>query len=258
MRIPGPVLGVIHLLPLPGSPAPVAPLQRVIDRAVADACAYAEGGVDGLIVENFGDSPFLKCDLPAETIAAFTMCAAAVRAAVDLPIGINALRNDARAALGIAGAVGAEWIRVNVHAGVVATDQGLIEGTAAETVRLRAALRLKTAIAADVHVKHGQTLHSNDIGAAARDLVQRASADAVIVSGIGTGQATDMDDLAAVRKAIGRSRLLVGSGATVDSVADLLSIADGVIVGTALKKRGRTSNPVDPARVARFVEKARR
>ena len=258
MRIPGPVLGVIHLLPLPGSPTPSSGLSRAIDRAAADALAYATGGVDGLIVENFGDSPFVKDALPPETVAAFTLCAEAVRAAVPLPLGINALRNDARAALGIAGAVGAALIRVNVHAGVVATDQGLIEGNAAETVRLRAALRFKVAIAADVHVKHGRTLHSDDIGAAAHDLVMRAHADAVIVSGAGTGLATDMRDLEAVRRAIGKSPLLVGSGANAENVQDLLGVADGVIVGTALKKGGRTTNPVDPARVERFVQRALR
>ena len=257
MRVPGPVIGVIHLLPLPGSPCPSASpsVARAIERAVVDARAYRDGGVDALIVENFGDSPFFKNELPPETIAAFTLCAQAVRSEVDLPLGVNALRNDARAALGIAGAVGAQWIRVNVHAGVVATDQGLIEGRAAETVRLRSALRLKTAIAADVHVKHGRTLHSDDIGAAARDLLERAHADAVIVSGSGTGRATELGDLEAVRDAIGRKPLLVGSGANAENVADLLAIADAVIVGTSLKKGGKTANPVDPARVARFVQR---
>jgi len=258
MRIPGPVLGVIHLLPLPGSPTPSARLDKALERAVADARAYADGGVDALIIENFGDSPFGKGALPPETVAGFTLCADAVRNAVSLPLGINALRNDARSALGIAGAVGAALIRVNVHAGVVATDQGLIEGDAAETVRLRAALRSKVAIAADVHVKHGRTLNSDCIASAARDLVSRAHADAVIVSGSGTGQATALKDLEDVRDSMGNKPLLVGSGANADNVADLLSIADGVIVGTSLKKAGRTTNAVDPARVARFVRRARR
>ena len=256
MRIPGPVLGVVHLLPLPGSPTPAASLAKAVDRAVADARAYAKGGASALIIENFGDSPFGKGALPPETVAAFTLCAEAVRGAVSLPLGINALRNDARAALGIAHAVGAELIRVNVHAGVVATDQGLIEGGAGETIRLRTALRSKVGIAADVHVKHGRTLHSDSIGSAARDLVARAHADAIIVSGSGTGQATAMSDLEEVRDSIGRKPLLVGSGATADNVGDLLSVADAVIVGTSLKKAGRTTNPVDPARVARFVARA--
>ncbi|MHC4953139.1 MAG: BtpA/SgcQ family protein [Planctomycetota bacterium] len=257
MAFPGPVIGVVHLLPLPGSPGFSGRLERAVERAVADATAYARGGAHALVVENFGDSPFLRSNLPPEATAAFTLCARAVAEAVDLPLGINALRNDARAALGIAGAVGAAFIRVNVHAGVVATDQGLIEGSAAETLRTRAALRMKTKIAADVHVKHGRPLHSDDIGSAAEDLLARAHADAVIVTGPATGRATAMADVEAVRAAIGRGVLLVGSGLDETNVADVLKVADGVIVGTALKKGRRTTAPVDQARVKRFVHAAR-
>jgi membrane complex biogenesis BtpA family protein len=149
-------------------------------------------------------------------------------------------------------------IRVNVHAGVGATDQGRSGGRAAETVRLRAALRLKTAIAADVPVKLGHTLHNLDIGTDAATLVARAHADAIIVSGAGTGRPTELNDLEVVRAAIGNTPLLVGSGATAETVAGLLAIADAVIVGPALKKGAKTTNAVDPARVERFVRNARR
>ncbi|MHC4730305.1 MAG: BtpA/SgcQ family protein, partial [Planctomycetota bacterium] len=157
----GPVVGVVHLLPLPGSPGYGGSMRKVIGRAVKDAEAYAGGGVHALIVENYGDAPFLKDHLPPETVAALTRCAAAVRDAVALPLGINALRNDARAALGIAVAVGASFVRVNVHTGVVATDQGLVEGRAAETLRVRAALGAEAVkIVADAHVKHGRPLYA--------------------------------------------------------------------------------------------------
>ncbi|MCZ6572613.1 MAG: BtpA/SgcQ family protein [Planctomycetota bacterium] len=254
---PAPVIAVVHLLPLPGSPGYGGRMGRVIDRALADARTYAAGGVNGVILENYGDTPFLKQDLEPETVAALAICAAAVSTQVGLPLGINALRNDARAALGVAAAAGAAFIRVNVHAGVVATDQGLIEGRAAETLRARAALGLKTAIAADVHVKHGRPLFGGDLAHAARDLIQRNGADALIVSGAATGEPTDFADLKEARKALPRATILAGSGVTRDSVADVLAIADGVIVGTALKRGGRTDAAVDPARVRAFVRAAK-
>jgi membrane complex biogenesis BtpA family protein len=232
-------------------------MGAVVARAVADARAYAEGGADALIVENHGDAPFLKTGLAPETVAAMTRCAIAVRDAVNLPLGVNALRNDALAALGIAAAAGADFIRVNVHAGVAATDQGLIEGRAAETLRRREALGLKATILADVHVKHARPLHSDDIAQAARDLVGRAGADAVIVSGAATGAATDPSDLAAVRTALPRAYLLAGSGVREANLPQVLAHADAVIVGTALKRGGRTASAVDPERVASFVKAAR-
>ncbi|MHC4816684.1 MAG: BtpA/SgcQ family protein [Planctomycetota bacterium] len=255
----GPVVGVVHLLPLPGSPGYGGSLRKVIDRAVRDAEAYAGGGAHALIVENHGDAPFWKDNLPAETVAALTRCAAAVRDAVALPLGINALRNDARAALGVAVAVGASFVRVNVHTGVMATDQGLIEGRAAETLRVRAALGAEDVmIIADAHVKHGRPLHAESLVDAARDLVLRGGADAVVVSGVATGAPTDLTDLSAVRKALPGAFLLAGSGVSRETVADVLTHADAVIVGTALKRGGRVSAPVDVVRVRSFVAATRK
>lgn len=256
--LPGPVIGVVHLLPLPGSPRYGGSMAAVVARAVRDARAYARGGVDALVVENYGDAPFFKEALPPEAVAALACCAAAVRDAVGLPLGINALRNDARAGLGIAAAVGAAFVRVNVHAGVCATDQGLVEGRAAETLRVRRLLGAEVAIFADVHVKHGMPLFAGTIADAARDLVERAGADAVIVSGATTGAPTDLADLRAVREALPRGFLLAGSGVRAETVAEVLGLADAVIVGTALKRGSRTAAPVDPARVLRFTRAARK
>ncbi|MHC4137125.1 MAG: BtpA/SgcQ family protein [Planctomycetota bacterium] len=255
----GPVVGVVHLLPLPGSPGYGGSMRKVIGRAVKDAEAYAGGGVHALIVENYGDAPFLKDHLPPETVAALTRCAAAVRDAVALPLGINALRNDARAALGIAVAVGASFVRVNVHTGVVATDQGLVEGRAAETLRVRAALGAEAVkIVADAHVKHGRPLYAESLVDAARDLVTRGGADALVVSGVATGAPTDLADLRAVRQALPRAVLLAGSGVRRETVGDVLACADAVIVGTALKRGGKTAAPVDDVRVRSFVRAATR
>jgi membrane complex biogenesis BtpA family protein len=254
---PGPVIGVVHLLPLPGSPGYGGSMERILARAVGDARAYAKGGAHAVLVENHGDVPFFKEALPAETVAALACAAAAVRAAVDLPLGVNALRNDARAALGVAAAAGASFVRVNVLAGAYATDQGIVEGRAAELLRVRRLLGADVGILADVHVKHATPLRGGAIGDAVRDLSFRAGADGVIVSGLSTGAPTSLADLRAVRAALPRAFLLAGSGATEATVREILAVADAVIVGTALERGGRTGAPVDAARVARFTRAAK-
>jgi uncharacterized protein len=219
---------------LPGAPAFSGDLPAVLDAARRDAAALAEGGVDAVMVENFHDAPFFKDQLPPETVAGLTRGALAVRAEIGaLPLGINALRNDGVAALGIAVAVQARFIRVNVLTGAAVTDQGLIEGCAATLLRRRAALDPGIAILADVQVKHAAPLAPQDPAQAARDTAFRGRADALIVSGSGTGQPTSPAAVAALRSAVPQLPILVGSGVTASTA--LSYGADALIVGTALK-----------------------
>lgn len=255
------VIGMVHLLPLPGSPRGSLPLRRVQAAAVRDAETLAAAGVDGLMIENFGDAPFTAGRVEAETVAAVAVIAAAVRERTRLPLGINVLRNDARSALGVAVAVGARWIRVNVLTGARVTDQGIIEGDAAGLLRARAALGPAAAgvrILADTAVKHSAPLGNRPLEDEVADTIHRAHADGVIVSGSGTGKPVDQDHLRRVRAAAGRTPVWIGSGATAANIASLLRWADGVIVGTSLKRRGRPQAPVN-ARLAReFVQAASR
>jgi membrane complex biogenesis BtpA family protein len=247
------LIGVIHLRPLPGSPRWRGRLDEVIKLAVADALAYERGGAHAVFIENFGDVPFARTNVGPETIAAMAAAGCAVRTAVKLPIGFNVLRNDTCAALALCTACGGTFIRVNVHCGTMLTDQGLIEGDAYHTVRYREAICPGAQILADVHVKHAVPLGDSPIEEAARDTVERGLADALIVSGVGTGQAADMEDVQRVRHACPKTKLLLGSGVTVDNARDYLRLADGVIVGTSLKQNGKLANPVDPKRVAALV-----
>lgn len=248
-----PLIGVIHLLPLPGAPGYDGKLTRMIDSALTDADAYLAGGLDGLIVENFGDVPFLRGAVPPATVAAMTAVAARVRALSNLPLGINVLRSDGAAALSIAAVVGAEFIRVNVLSGAMVTDQGLIEGCAAEVARLRASLKAKVAVWGDLLVKHAAPLSACDPAEAALDLSERAGADAIIVTGPRTGAAVDVERLRMVRRAVRRTPVVAGSGLTADAFDPLWDLADGFIVGTSLKRGGRTSAAVDRERVAALV-----
>ncbi len=251
------VIGVIHLKPLPGSPKWGGNLKSVIDHALADVRAYQRGGIDALIIENFGDAPFAKTDVGPETIAAMSAAGSAVRAAVQVPMGFNVLRNDARAALALCAACGGSFIRVNVHTGAMLTDQGIIEGDAYGTVRYRERVCPSASIFADVHVKHAVPLGDFEIEDSAHDTLERGLADALIISGTGTGVAADITDLQRVRKACPTAKILLGSGITIGNVREFLRYADGVIVGTSLKVGGKLFNPVDPKRVSALVKAAR-
>jgi membrane complex biogenesis BtpA family protein len=252
------LIGVVHLRPLPGSPRWKGMLNEVIRLAVEDARAYERGGVDGLFIENFGDVPFTKTKVGPETVAAMAATGRAVREAVKVPLGFNVLRNDARAALALCAACDGSFIRVNVHTGAMLTDQGLIEGNAFETLRYRQQVCPEAHIFADVHVKHAVPLGDWSLEDAARDTIERGLADALIVSGAGTGMAADVSDVQRVRNACPKARILLGSGVTVGNTRDFLEIADGFIVGTSLKAGGKVSSPVETKRVEELVRAIRR
>lgn len=243
-------IGVVHLWPLPGSPRWDGDLEALIEFAVNDAKAFERGGAHAVCIENFGDAPFTKGSVGAETIAAMTAAGRAVRTAVKLPVGFNVLRNDTRTALALCAACGGSFIRVNVHCGAMLTDQGLIEGDAHGTLRYRQRISPATQIFADVHVKHAVPLGDSAIEDSARDTIERGLADALIVSGKGTGLATNLADVEHVRRACPKAKMLIGSGVTPENARDYLRLANGVIVGSSLKKAGKLSNPVDIRRVA--------
>lgn len=225
-------------------------MDAVLESATADAQAYERGGADAVIVENFGDAPFTKDSVKAETVAAMGAAGIAIRSVVSLPLGFNVLRNDAHAALALCAACDGSFIRVNILSGVMVTDQGVIEGKAFEVLRARRALCPDVKILADVHVKHAAPLAPMPIGLAALDTVERGLADALIVSGTGTGKATDPAKALEVKQACPGVPVLIGSGASAATVQGFGDGADGFIVGSSLKRGGKLANPVDSRRVA--------
>ena len=254
-RIPR-LVGMVHLLPLPGSPRFSGSFDRVLETAADDARVLAEAGFPALMVENFGDAPFYATAVPAETVAGMTLAVEAVGRA-GLPTGVNVLRNDALAALGIAAATGSLFIRVNVLTGVMYTDQGPIVGRAAEVLRRRATLAPHVEVWADVMVKHATPPSGLTASRAALDTVERGLADAVIVSGPGTGAEPDVDELRAVKSELPESvRIVIGSGVSGDNLDRLLAVADTIIVGSAVKVDGDANKRPDPLRAKALVEKA--
>jgi membrane complex biogenesis BtpA family protein len=232
-------------------------MTSVMARALDDARALTEGGMDGVLVENYLDAPFLPGAVAPETVAAMARVVSAVVGECSVPVGVNVLRNDAGSALGIAVACEASFIRVNVHTGSMWTDQGQIEGRAADTLRLRRALDSDVTIFADVHVKHATPPPGETLEAAASDAWQRGLADALVVSGGATGEATATDDVRRARAGAPEAPVFVGSGVTPTSVAAILEVADGAIVGTSLTQEGRAGTGIDVDRVRALVAAAR-
>lgn len=248
------VVGVVHLPALPGSVQSRRALADVVAWATADARALVAGGVDGVIVENFGDAPFERGAVSPVCVAAMTRVVGAVReAAPGVGLGVNVLRNDALAALAVAAATGADAVRVNVLTGAMVTDQGLIEGDARAVMAARAAWCPKVHVLADVLVKHAAPLGAPVLEDVARDTAHRALADVLVVTGSGTGQPTDLARVERVRSAVPGHPVWVGSGVTLETAPGLRGRAHGAIVGTWLHEDGDVRRPIDAGRVARLV-----
>jgi uncharacterized protein len=249
-----PVVGVLHLLPLPTSPRWQGDLQAVIDRAEQEATALASGGVHGIIVENFFAAPFTKGQVDPAVVSAMGLVVQRLQTLITVPIGLNVLRNDARSALAIATCTGAAFIRVNVLTGVMATDQGMIEGCAHDLLRYRKELGSSVKILADVLVKHARPLGSPNLTTAVQETIHRGLADGIILSGWATGSPPSLEDLELAKAAAGDHPVFIGSGADWENIGTLMKAADGVIVASSLKRQGNINLPIDPIRVGQFVE----
>jgi len=248
-----PIIGMIHLKPLPYSPLYKGSFEEVIESAMKDAKALVEANIDGLLIENYGDKPYFKNEVELHTIASMGIVEWEIKKNFNVPIGINVLRNASKVAMAIASITGASFIRVNVHAYALITDQGIIEGNAAELLRYRTQLNSNVKIFADVLSKHAFPLFNYDIQRIARDTYFRALADALIVTGPETGKPLSLDDLIKVKETT-NAPVLAGSGVNIDNVESILKHADGAIVGTYFKKDGIINNEVDEERVLNFMK----
>ena len=253
-----PLIGVVHARPLPGSPAyDGEPLEDVYAAAVADAQAYAEAGLHGLIVENHGDIPFLKPgDIGHETTAVMSVMAERVRLSTGLPVGINVLANAAHVALAVAKASQAGFVRVNEWANAYVANEGFVEGPAGTATRYRSWLRASDVrVFADVHVKHGA--HAIVADRSIPELVRDAEffdADVLIATGQRTGDVATTEEIETIKTAAALP-VVVGSGVDESNVADILSVADGAIIASSLKRDGVWWNEVDRDRARSFMER---
>lgn len=255
---PKPLIVVVHLPPLPGSPLYKGDFESIVAAAITDSKVAAESGADGIIIENFGDKPFREHASKA-TVAAMAVIARRVSEEVDVPIGINVLRNDGEAAVAVAHVSGASFVRVNAYVELVASDQGLLRPQAWDVQMTKRILGCNVAVFADIQVKHGYSLTFDRHTDAARAAVTRGLADAVIVTGRETGTPPPPEVVAEVKRAVS-APVLVGSGITPSNL-EFYKEADGFIVGTYLHEEGQIGRPLDPMRVkklALLVRKLRR
>ena len=254
-----PIIGMIHLLPLPGAPGYDSyGMDAVIEHALRDAEALISGGVDALMVENMWDLPYyVGMDVPPEEMTAQAVAARAIVEAVDAPVGINVIHNGGRVTLAIAVAAGADFIRVCLLTGARVWDTGEFDrGCAAELLRWRKNLGAEhIKLFADVDKKHSVSFPGIDL-ATHIEWTEFYLADALIVSGKMTGDAPELEKVRRARELTTRP-ILMGSGTTADNVAEFLQYADGAIVGTALKVDGIAENPVDVERVKKYMEAVR-
>lgn len=248
-----PLIGMIHLKALPGSPAYEGAFSRVIESALSDLDALERGGLDGIIIENFFDAPFFKDQVGPETVAAMSRVVTNIRQRTNLPLGVNVLRNDGISALAIATACDCQFVRINQLSWAMLADQGIIEGKAAQILRYRRMLDSNVMIFTDCLTKHAVPLAPQSMEWVALDTWERGGADALIVSGMATGYETDYNDVLAARKGAPDAAILIGSGVTDRNLEKFLPVADGILVGTWLKQDGRVENPVDISRVRRVV-----
>lgn len=248
-----PVLGGMLMPPLLGAPRYAGSMTNVIDRVLEDAHALADAGVHALTLENVGDNPFVRDEAPAETVAAFAMVAHETRRALSLPLGINVMRNSWRAAMGIAAAVDAQYVRINVLGDVLATDQGIIQGCAAELLRYRKQLGAEQVrIFGDVDCKHAGPLTKRPLDVVARDTAYRQMADALLVTGPDSDTPPTRDDITTVKGAVPDVPVFIASGMSLDSV-ELVGACDGTTIGT-YARGWDIDGPVQPELVSGFVK----
>lgn len=256
---PKPVIAMIHLGALPGTPANARSLREIETQAVREARLCRSAGVHGLMLENMHDTPYLRGSVGPEIVAAMTAIARAVKAAVALPCGIQILAAANREALAVALAAGLDFIRVEGFAFAHVADEGVIQSCAAELLRYRRAIGAEhVQVWADVKKKHSSHAITADVSVAeTAHAVEFMRGDAVIVTGTVTGQAPRPEDVSAA-KAATKLPVLLGSGVTAANAAAMLAVADGCIVGSEFKRAGHWANAVDPQRVRRFMSAVRK
>lgn len=257
-----PIIGMVHLRPLPGSPG-YDPIQmgmdKIISIAVEEAKILEAAGVDGVQVENMWDIPYLKSgDIGYETAAALAVGIHEVKRSVSIPVGAECHMNGADCAMACAVAAGARWIRVFEWCNAFISQSGFIDAMGAKVSRLRSSLKADQILAlCDVNVKHGShyIIHDRSVAEQAMD-IESQNGDAVIVTGFDTGTPPTVENITKCKQAVSLP-ILIGSGLNSGNAAELLAVADGAIIGSWFKEGNNWKNPVSYERTREFMDKVR-
>ncbi|WP_374305531.1 BtpA/SgcQ family protein [Ferrovibrio sp.] len=253
-----PIIAMIHFGPLPGSPLydKDGGMQKLIDLAAADIAALQDGGVDAVMFGNEGDRPYLLKASP-QSLAAMSFAVGELKRTIRIPFGVNYLWDPvASVALGVAS--GARFVR-EIFTGVYDSDMGLWAPDAASAVRLRADCnRADLKLMYNINAEFASPIGDRSIAARAKSAVFSSLADIVLVSGPMTGEAVETGNLKKVKDVLPDTPVFANTGVNIDNVADIMSIADGAVIGTHFKVDGDTWKAVDKARVSRFMDKVRK
>lgn len=251
---PKPVIGVIHVGALPGTPRNNQSVSELVKIAVQEAKLYREGGVDAVAIENMHDVPYLRATVGPEIVAAMTLIGSEVRNQSSLPVGIQILAGANQEAMAVAHAAGLAFIRAEGYAYAHVADEGLIQSSAAALLRYRRVIgATDVQVWADVKKKHSAHAITADVSlGVTAETVEFMGADCVIVTGSVTGEAPSLAD---VREAKDHCDLpvILGSGISEQNIGEFFGEADGFIVGSAFKVDGLWSNTIDPRRVERLM-----
>jgi membrane complex biogenesis BtpA family protein len=246
----------VHVQALPGTPRQTLAFDEIVRRAAHEARLLAEAGFDAIMIENMHDVPYMRREVGPEIVASMTSIGTAVQRVIDLPLGVQVLAGANRASLAIAHTIGAQFIRAEGFVFASVADEGLVaDADAGPLLRYRKAIGAEhVCVLADVKKKHSAHALTADIDVAEMSkAAEFFGADGIILTGIATGQPIRLDDLGTARVAT-TLPLIVGSGVTPDSVADLFAYADALIVGSWFKRDGHWRQPPDEQRARELVE----
>lgn len=251
---PKSVIGVIHVGALPGTPRSSHTVSELIAFARNEAQIYRESGVDGVIVENMHDVPYLRGEVGPEIVAAMTAIAVEVKHECRLPVGVQILAGANIEAMAVAHAAGLDFIRAEGYAYAHVADEGLIQASAAQLLRFRKTIgATHVQVWTDVKKKHAAHAITADVSLGeTAETVEFMGADCVIVTGSATGKPPTVADVQEAKSHCGLP-VFLGSGITHTNIAEFYDQADGFIVGSAFKVDGLWSNTIDPARVSRLL-----
>jgi len=251
---PKPVIGVIHVGALPGTPRSSLPVAELVASARAEAQIYRECGVDGVIIENMHDVPYMRGEVGPEIVAAMTAIGSEVKSECRMPVGLQILAGANIEAMAVAHAAGLDFIRAEGYAYAHVADEGLIQASAAKLLRYRRMIGAdRVQVWTDVKKKHSAHAITADVSLGeTAETVEFMGADCVIVTGSVTGQAPKVSDIQEAKTYCGLP-VFLGSGISESNIDEFYTEADGFIIGSSFKVDGHWSNTIDPARVTRFM-----
>ena len=256
---PKPVIAMIHVAALPGTPESRLSVAEIVALAVQEARLYREGGVDGIGIENMHDLPYLRGGVGPEIVAAMTLVGQAVKDECRLPVGVQVLAGANLEAMAVAHAAGLDFIRAEGYVFAHVADEGLIESSAAKLLRYRKLIAAeRVQVWADIKKKHSAHAITADVSLGlTAETVAFMKGDAVIVTGAVTGDPCRVEDVEEAR-AHTRLPVVLGSGVTLSNLGRFFGLADGFIIGTHFKVDGHWANTVDPRRVGEFMAAVRK